>query len=107
MKLVLTKDGSSTLFSTVYGQTFHSIHGALTESRHVFLDSSGTATRLRERQKTDILEIGLGAGLNFLLTADLALKHGTQLNYTAFEFAPLSLMPWITNRCLVTRNWWS
>jgi len=56
----------------------------------VFLNASRVAARLSQQQQTSILEIGLGTGLNFLLTADLALKHGTLLDYTAFEFDPVT-----------------
>ncbi|MFM6953911.1 MAG: tRNA (5-methylaminomethyl-2-thiouridine)(34)-methyltransferase MnmD, partial [Sphingobacteriaceae bacterium] len=37
-----------------------------------------------------LLEVGLGTGLNFLLTADYAVKNSLQLDYTAIEAYPLS-----------------
>lgn len=37
------------------------------------------------RQPTSILEVGFGLGLNFLLTADLALSQSCPLSYVAFE----------------------
>ena len=83
--IIRTGDGSHTLHSERYGETFHSINGATTESRHVFLDASGVTQRLARQQATRVLEIGFGLGLNFLLTADLALQHGTPLDYHALE----------------------
>ena len=83
--IIRTGDGSHTLHSERYGETFHSINGATTESRHVFLDASGVTQRLETQQATRVLEIGFGLGLNFLLTADLALQHGTPLDYHALE----------------------
>lgn len=80
-----TNDGSQTLFSEAYGQTYHSMHGARTESVHVFLEASGVADRLRAGLPTRVLEVGFGTGLNFLLTADLALAHGASLHYVALE----------------------
>jgi tRNA U34 5-methylaminomethyl-2-thiouridine-forming methyltransferase MnmC len=81
----LTADGSATLFSNRFGQTFHSHHGALSESRHVFLEGSGVAGRLRAGIPACILEVGFGTGLNFLLTAQAALTAGIVVSYVALE----------------------
>lgn len=80
-----TADGSRTLYSERYGQTYASHHGALTESRHVFLEGAGVADRLRQSFETHVLEVGFGTGLNFFITADLALQTGTRLHYVALE----------------------
>lgn len=90
MKLVITNDGSKTLFSEQYNQTFHSDKGALAESKHVFLESSGVADRLRQAKATKVLEVGFGTGFNFFLTADLALQHSVSLEYVALEQKLLS-----------------
>ncbi|MFK7996412.1 MAG: tRNA (5-methylaminomethyl-2-thiouridine)(34)-methyltransferase MnmD, partial [Granulosicoccus sp.] len=82
---VLTDDGSYTLDSQRYGQTYHSTFGALTEARHVFLDATEVSDRLARGLATRVLEIGFGLGLNALLTADLAVQHATQLDYHSFE----------------------
>ncbi|MEM7378210.1 MAG: tRNA (5-methylaminomethyl-2-thiouridine)(34)-methyltransferase MnmD [Pseudomonadota bacterium] len=84
--LLTTEDGSRTL-SRAGAETFHSVHGAVTESRHVFLAASALAHRLRTTPVVRVLEIGFGSGLNFLLAADLAVQSGTQLHYTALENA--------------------
>ncbi len=85
MRVVNTADGSRTLYSDSYGQTMHSHRGALTESRHVFLEGAGVAVRLGQGAATHVLEVGFGTGLNFFLTADLALKTGAPLEYVALE----------------------
>ena len=36
-KIQVTEDGSHTLFSEMAGQTYHSAHGAVQESRHIFI----------------------------------------------------------------------
>ena len=82
---VLTSDGSRTLDSQTYGETYHSINGALTEARHVFLNASGVTSRLQNSLATRVLEIGFGLGLNALLTADLAESHNTALVYESYE----------------------
>lgn len=87
---VFTADGSKTLHSEHYAQTFHSDKGAVTESKHVFLESSEVASNLRTGEGQQVLEVGFGTGLNFFLTADVALKHQASLTYVALE---QSLLP--------------
>lgn len=87
--LIPTPDGIPTLWSARFGQTYGSRHGALAEALHVFLEQSGAGERLRAGWVTRVLEIGFGTGLNFWATAREALKCGTELHYTALEFAPL------------------
>ena len=85
MNVIQTADGSPTLFSERYNESFHSKFGAATESRYVFLETSGVAQRLGSGQPTRILEIGFGLGLNALLSLDAAIKSNTTLSYHAFE----------------------
>jgi tRNA U34 5-methylaminomethyl-2-thiouridine-forming methyltransferase MnmC len=84
MTLTDTADGSRTLYSDTYRQTFHSDKGALAEARHVFLNGAGVPVRLT-RGTVQILEVGFGTGLNFFITADEALRCGGVLDYTALE----------------------
>ena len=84
-KILTTQDGSHTLYSNRYQQPFHSIHGALTESRHVFLKGAEIENLFKSKSRVAILEIGFGAGLNWLLTASLALRHRVHLAYTASD----------------------
>lgn len=89
--LVPTADGSLTLFQPEVGEHYHSKHGALQESKHVFLNSGLVYFLAQEPQnRVRILEVGLGTGLNFLLTADYAQKQNLQLEYIAIEAYPLS-----------------
>lgn len=84
MTLTDTADGSRTLYSDTYQQTFHSDKGALAEARYVFLNGAGVPERLT-KGTVQILEVGFGTGLNFFVTADEALKCSGVLNYTALE----------------------
>ncbi len=84
-----TADGSKTLFSAAYGQTYHSTNGALIEAEHVFLRGAGVAARLQAGQPTRVLEVGLGAGLNFWVSARCGLRHFARLDYVALENNPL------------------
>lgn len=81
---VLSKDGSSTLFAPDFDEHYHSIHGAIQESMHVFLDAG-----LNQLSKSEIsiLEMGFGTGLNALLTAIYGSeKH---ISYTSLEAYPV------------------
>ena len=80
-----TADGSRTLYSERYAQTFHSDKGAITESKHVFLRASGVAERSHQGKATAVLEVGFGTGLNFFLTADLALESKAPLRFVSLE----------------------
>lgn len=82
---IVTDDGSATLYSLRYRQSYHSRHGALSEARHVFLDGSGVAALLASAGRARVLEVGFGTGLNFLVTADHALRCGAELHYVALE----------------------
>ena len=85
-KLCLTGDGSATLYSERYAQTFASERGALSEAQSVFLEGSGVATRLAAGETLRVLEVGFGTGLNFFVTAAACLKNpAARLDYTALE----------------------
>lgn len=89
-KLKSTSDGSFTLEVPELKETYHSVHGACTESHYVFIQNGLypalerlTAGRLK------ILEVGFGTGLNFLLTLK-ALRSfpGVSAIYEAVEPFP-------------------
>ncbi len=84
-QLLQTADKSYTLYSKAYKETFHSQKGALTESKHVFLEGAGVYEYLRQKKDVAILEVGFGTGLNFFLTADACSTAGVKLIYTALE----------------------
>ncbi len=95
LEIVKTADGSNTIYNADVGENYHSKHGALQESRHVFVNS-GLCYFLDAKQAThgspvSILEVGFGTGLNFLLSADLCTEKGIALDYVGIEAYPLSL----------------
>lgn len=90
MDFVVTADGSSTLYHAEVGEHYHSKHGALQESKHVFVQS-GLAHYI-EKENTDtaaILEVGFGTGLNFLQSADYARSEQLKIRYCGIEAYPL------------------
>jgi tRNA U34 5-methylaminomethyl-2-thiouridine-forming methyltransferase MnmC len=83
-ELVKTADGSFTLFIPEVQETYHTTHGAVQESMHVFIENGLKAC---DKEMIRVLEVGLGTGLNAMLT----LQHATQkIDYCALEPYPLS-----------------
>jgi len=85
MKLIKTEDGLDTVHSLKYNETYHSKHGVLQESQHVFLDGSGVSEKIKRQRRLSVLEIGFGTGFNFFLTAALAQKEKAKLFYVSIE----------------------
>ncbi len=89
IKFEITEDGSHTLFVPELNEHYHSTHGAIQESMHVFIDAG-----LRHCVKSEIkvLEIGFGTGLNAFLTLLEAERTGRKIDYTTLEFYPLLII---------------
>ena len=92
-ELIATADGSHTVRVPEMNITYHSVHGAMQESMHVFINAGfyGSASRLtRENEPLRIFEMGFGTGLNALLTLIEAEKIKTKIYYEAVEPFPLN-----------------
>jgi len=87
-ELIHTDDGSHTVRDTELGVTYHSTHGAITESTHVFIQH-GLEYISQDLRPLRILEVGFGTGLNALLAYLFAEEHKYQIEYTALEPFPL------------------
>jgi tRNA U34 5-methylaminomethyl-2-thiouridine-forming methyltransferase MnmC len=90
IEIISTEDGSSSLINLDLNETYHSIHGAIQESQHVFIES-GLKYLLQHSQakKTSILEIGFGTGLNALLTLLATKDLNIKIYYEGIEAFPL------------------
>lgn len=84
-----TADGSNTLYNETIGEHYHSKHGALQESRHVFIDA-GLKFASQGKSEISILEVGFGTGLNFILSFEYCIENNVKLNYTSIEAFPLT-----------------
>jgi len=90
-QIQLTADGSHTISIPELGVTYHSHHGAIQESMHVFLQAALIPTWKRfSNDPIRILEIGFGTGLNALLTLREAVAQQRVIHYTAIEKYPLT-----------------
>jgi tRNA U34 5-methylaminomethyl-2-thiouridine-forming methyltransferase MnmC len=90
LQLKITKDGSHTIYLPQLNEHYHSIHGAIQESQHVYINSGLTYTLQKNIPFINILEIGFGTGLNALLSC-LKILNQTKIkiNYTGLEAYPL------------------
>lgn len=91
-KLIQTADGSNTLYNESIGENYHSKHGALQESKHVFIDAGlKHAIASFPDQEIAVLEVGFGTGLNFLMSITHSTEHNVALKYTGLEAFPLTI----------------
>lgn len=94
-----TADGSNTLYNETIGEHYHSKHGALQESKHVFIDAGlKYAVKSFPGQSISVLEIGFGTGLNFLMTSAYADTENLKIDYTGIEAYPLTTEALISTR---------
>lgn len=89
-EIVKTNDNSSTLFVPDLDEHYHSIHGALQESRHVFI-KAGLHELVNRKNEISILEVGFGTGLNALLTLLEAEQKDLSIHYKSLEKYPVTL----------------
>ena len=90
-QFLVTNDGSHTLFVPELNETYHSTHGAIQESNHVFIEQGlKFLYSVKSYKKIRIFELGFGTGLNALLTAIFAEVHQLDIEYDSIEAFPLS-----------------
>ena len=90
-EIQLTSDGSHTISIPEMNVTYHSHHGAIGESMHVYINA-GLQPLLDNKSNTCIyiFEMGFGTGLNALLTLQKAHEYKQPIHYTAIELYPLT-----------------
>lgn len=88
-QLITTADGSHTLFVPQLSEHYHSVHGAVQESEHVFI-RAGLLALPTGLPSVNLLEIGFGTGLNAFLTYIYNLPFAQRhITYTGIEAYPL------------------
>lgn len=87
VEFVVTGDGSDTLYVPELDEHYHSVHGAIGESKHIFIRAGFHP--FRESDTVILLEVGFGTGLNILLTALAAEECQCFTRYYALEKVPL------------------
>ncbi len=85
--VITTSDGSSTLKVEDWGETYHSVHGAIQEALHVYIKNGYERIN---KEECRVLEMGFGTGLNALLTFINAKSLGRKVVYHGIEGFPLN-----------------
>ena len=88
-EIIVTKDGSTTIYFPDINETYHSKFGAILESNHVFIDMG--LKLFSDKAEVSILELGFGTGLNALLTIIESAKNKQNILYTGVDAYPVAL----------------
>jgi tRNA U34 5-methylaminomethyl-2-thiouridine-forming methyltransferase MnmC len=92
ISFLLTDDHSHTLFSERFKATYHSTRGAISESKHVFIQNGLQYIHERFQSKDiSVLEVGFGTGLNAFMTYLCAKENTLIINYQSIEAYPVLL----------------
>lgn len=86
-KVITTADGSTTIRLEELDENYHSLHGAIQEACHVFIEN-GLA--MFPEGDVSVLEIGFGTGLNAFITLLEAKKRKLRVDYTGVEAYPVN-----------------
>jgi len=95
VEIIVTADGSHSLVNTTLEETYHSRHGARSESLHVFI-RNGLDYYLDRHgpELVNVLEVGFGTGLNALLTLHRSRSANATIRYTTVEPYPVTSDIW-------------
>lgn len=88
IELRFSEDGSTTLYRPDLDEHYHSKHGAIQESLHVFINAGLKKLSVSE---INILEVGFGSGLNAYLTL-ASLPSSVRCHYHALEKYPVEVL---------------
>ena len=94
IQVIESEDGSSTLFLPSLDETYHSTHGAIQESNHVFIQNG--LSFFEKGREISVLEVGFGTGLNAFLTLQWAIGTGAKIQYDTLE--PFPLLPSVVDK---------
>ncbi len=89
LKIIKTEDGSHSLYNQELNETYHSFHGAVNESNHVFIKMGLEHWTANNKGPCRILEVGMGTGLNVFMSAIWAIQNKVVLDVTTLEAFPL------------------
>lgn len=90
-KIIVTADGSHSVQIEGTALTYHSLHGAIQESQHVFIEAGLMPWLQKEQKQLRIFEMGFGTGLNALLTWLQAKQAQQSVHYISIEQFPLNV----------------
>jgi len=86
-EIIITADGSSTIYLPEWKENYHSKHGAIQEAYHVFIKSG--LDLFPDGENVSILEMGFGTGLNCMISFLETQRRGLKVEYVGLEAYPL------------------
>lgn len=90
IEVITTDDGSSSLYLPQMDETYHSTHGAMAESEHVYIKTGLKYLIERGEKEISLFELGFGTGLNTILTyLYWNNRSDIKINYTTIEKYPI------------------
>lgn len=90
LDIITTQDGSLSILNKTLNTTYHSKFGAFQESQHIFINHGFEYVMAAfPGERIHVLEVGLGTGLNALLTLQKAIEKNVIVSYTGIEKYPL------------------
>tara|TARA_Y100000385_G_scaffold130037_1_gene135367 strand:+ start:202 stop:543 length:342 start_codon:yes stop_codon:yes gene_type:complete len=84
--IILTDDGSNSLFNNYINESYHSKHGAINESQHIFINYG---LEYIYKKEIKIFEVGFGTGLNALLSFLYTENKKIRIDFHTIEKFPL------------------
>lgn len=89
--IITTDDGSKTIKIEEWNEHYHSTHGAIQESMHVYIKAGLDCFVDQSQPKSiTIFEAGFGTGLNALLSYLWSEKSKIKIDYLGIEAYPIS-----------------
>jgi tRNA U34 5-methylaminomethyl-2-thiouridine-forming methyltransferase MnmC len=88
--LITTEDGSHSVYTEQFNATYHSKHGAIRETLHVFIEAALKPVLNQNPTEIRILEMGFGTGLNAWMTFLETRHREITLFYDTIEAFPIS-----------------
>ncbi|WP_457610344.1 tRNA (5-methylaminomethyl-2-thiouridine)(34)-methyltransferase MnmD [Lutibacter sp.] len=85
-EIIVTDDGSTTIHIPEWNEQYHSKHGAIQETNHVFIKNG---LSFFSNDIISILEIGFGTGLNSFITFLESEKRDLTIDYVGVEAYPV------------------
>ena len=85
-EIIKTSDGSTTIHIPEWNEQYHSIHGAIQEANHVYINNG---LKYKSSNQIAVLEIGFGTGLNSFMTFLAAQNKELLIEYVGVEAYPI------------------
>lgn len=85
-EIIVTNDGSTTIYLPKWNEQYHSKHGAIQEAKHVFIKNG---LSLFSNDVISILEIGFGTGLNSYITFLACEERDLTIDYVGVDAYPV------------------